>query len=246
MDSASSNRIDQLGEIDSLNQLGEIDSLNQLGEIDSLLEIPALRDQLWEIDPLKEIDPTNRTNSRMEKDPRFTSLILDKRIDSYYLAYVPAILYGTLPYFGTLDVGSCFSVNFFQAEEYQFGVIVLYNQLCNCTSSSFYIPVTMFQYITERALMDKLWSCYYGVYNETSEASQREIQIRNWKTATTLTIIIKRQHEQIRLCLIYINEHLNCTPTFSTDALSFIDYCQFFYRRFVSSVLETNNYIYEC
>ena len=203
---------------------------------------------MYSIDPLKQINPTDEKNSLMEKDLRYTSLNYGKRLDSYYLAYVPLLVYETLPIFGSLNLQSCFKVNFFHIEEYPLGVILLFNQLCNCTSSLFYIPVTMFQFITERIVMDKLWGAYYDILKTEEESTYSDIQIQNWKTNTILNIRIKRQHEQVRLTLTYIDPSaLNKKiPSYSTDALSFLDYCQFFYHRFITPVIETNNYIYDC
>ena len=197
---------------------------------------------------LRRIDPTDSDNIIMEKDLRFTTMAYGKRIESYYLAYIPLSIYETLPKFGALDLISCFTVNFFYTEEYPLGVILLFNQLCNCISSVFYLPVTMFQYICEYMMMEKLWECYYDVLKSDRNECSREIKVQNWKTSTILNIRLKKQYDVVRICLSYIDcGNLNgTTRNYSTDALSFLDYCQFFYRRFVNPVLETNNYAYDC
>ena len=149
-----------------------------------------------------------------------------------------------MPFFGQADLSACFTQNFFHTEEFKFGVILLFSQLCNCTSTVFYLPVTMFQYITERLVMEKLWECYYSVNNGLEEV--KGICLQNWKTITFLHIEFRKMNDEVQIFLSYTNDSIdNVTPMYVTDALAFMDYCQFFYRRFVSAVLETNNYIYE-
>ena len=192
---------------------------------------------------MQSIDPTNNTTTT-STDPRYTCLSLGQRIENYYLAYVPASTYLNMPSFGKLDLTSCFATNFFQTEESQFGVIMLFSQVCNCTSTVFYIPVILFQYITERLLMEKMWECFYMLVNGLED--ERTICVQNWQTSTFFNIVFQKQNDEVYVFLSYTNNAVaHSTPTYRTIALDFLDYCQFFYRRFVGAVLETNNYIYE-
>ena len=192
---------------------------------------------------MQNIDPTDKS-AVVSTDPRYTCLSLGQSIENYYLAFVPEHAYSGMPAFGVLEPSSCFSKNFFQSEESQFGLVMLFSQMCNCTSTVFYLPVTLFQYITDRLLMEKMWECYYAVYNGLEE--ERTICVQNWKTSTFFNLVFRQQHEHVQLCLSYTNSfEPHRTPRYRTNALDFLDYCQFFYRRFVNPVLETNNYVYE-
>lgn len=191
------------------------------------------------------INPTNK-NDCIVKDERFTCLYMGKTLHNYYLAYVPINCFDQVPMFGACSVETCYNENFFESAERDLGILLLFKELCNCASIAFYIPTIMFQFLTERKTVEKMWQSYYTILNNREPS--KIIGLHNWKTETILYIefIHPEKFDKVMVYLSYKNNRnkkSESMPGFITDALAFLDYCSFFYNRFVSDVLETNNYV---